>query len=133
MIRKPALLLILLFIGISFGWLGFLLYGDISGNCKILYLSKAEILELERSRVEKMQDNRLFLGKIDDAIRLIYEEAMNMENKKSKVIIVDNKLLHPLNARSISSKVHEIVIDKLKEINSRQRAAGSMSEQELKD
>lgn len=115
MIRQIILVSIILAIGISIGWLGFMLGGDVAGNCKILYLSRSELLEYEKVRINKTQDQHLFLGRLDEAIKLTYQEAMRMGDKKHKVIIVDNNLLQGADASSISKQVHESVIEKLKE------------------
>jgi hypothetical protein len=46
-----------------------------TSNCRVLYLSQNELMELERARIakEKLEDQQLFYGKQADAVKLATE------------------------------------------------------------
>ncbi len=83
---------------------------------QILYVSRSEIMELEKARVEQSQDSegRMFFGEINKAIRLIREEAMKHENNYNRVIFVGDNYVEGRNTHSISKEIYEKVMHRLK-------------------
>ena len=49
--KQIVILLMAMILGVSIGWLGFLLFGDLATNTKIVYVSQKEILKLEKARI----------------------------------------------------------------------------------
>lgn len=91
-------------------------YVDID-EMQIHYVSQNEILDLEKIRISKINDNdekQLFLGRSERAANLIENVAMNYEGKERRVVFSENKV-YGRNVKSISKEVYEEVIEKLKE------------------
>lgn len=111
--QQILVLIITLTIGMATGWLGFIIFGDMAGNCKVLYVSQAEISELEKDRMEKEKSQNMFYGQIDKAIEYIQEETARYRDKRHKVILTTDK--NPGgDVESISRKVYKRVIGRLK-------------------
>ncbi len=114
--NKKQIIVLLMFtiLGVSIGWLGFLLFGDIGNQCKIIYVSQKEILRLEKERINQQpKEKNLFFGKINQAIELINSEAQKYKDKRSKVIFVIDNFITGEGTLSISKQVHQNVIDNL--------------------
>ena len=113
-IRSIVLLLCIIATSVSLGWLGFVLYGNAADLVVIEYISKSEILELEKQRVASGREEHLFLGRTDDALALMVKYAKLAQDNNTKVIFVDETLQSD-SATSISKHIHKAVIEKLKE------------------
>lgn len=83
---------------------------------QILYVSRSEIIDLEKARVEHEQDSagRMFFGEINKAISLIREEAMKHEYNYNRVVFVGDNYVEGSNTKSISKEVYEKVMQQLK-------------------
>ncbi|WP_375319166.1 hypothetical protein [Candidatus Tisiphia endosymbiont of Oplodontha viridula] len=126
--NKKQILVLLMFtiLGISIGWLGFLLFGDIGDQCKIIYVSQKEILRLEKERISQQpKEKNLFFGKINQAIELINSEAQKYKDKRSKVIFVIDNFITGEGTLSISKQVHQNVIDNLAKLLANLKQANS--------
>ncbi|WP_425363579.1 hypothetical protein [Candidatus Tisiphia endosymbiont of Hybos culiciformis] len=112
--KQIVVLLMFTILGVSIGWLGFLLFGDIGNQCKIIYVSQKEILRLEKERINQQpKEKNLFFGKTNQAIELINSEAQKYKNKRSKVIFIVDNFITGEGTLSISKQVHQNVIDNL--------------------
>ena len=118
--RQVLALLMSMVLGVSIGWLGFLLFGDLAANSKVLYISQKEILNLEKERLrlevttnEKQKQQNLFFGQINQAIELIKLEAQKYQDKRTKVIFAADKFIAGEGVMSISRQVHKEVIEHL--------------------
>ena len=117
--RQVLVLLMIVILGALVGWLGFLLFGDLAGSSKILYVSQKEILKLEKERIhqesvhEQQKQQNLFFGQINQAIELIKSEAQQYKDKRTKIIFVTDELITGEDVMSISRQVHEGVIEYL--------------------
>lgn len=114
------LCLMLIFIGFAFGWLSFLMFGDIAGSCRVVVVSKSAILELERERV-KSEDGRydtqnLFFGNQREFIDLVVRYASAFKDKTTKVILVSDETGNVLGAENITPEIYSAVV-KYKESN----------------
>jgi|GEM_PF-2887721 len=146
--KQVLILLMIIIVGAGVGWLGFLLFGDIATNTRILYLSQEEILKLEKDRVNrhslvvtakdgsnsnknhsdnKYAETNLFFGQIDLAIELIKSEALKYQDKRDKVIFITSGFITGEDVTSISTPVHLSVIERLAKI------AGSRQQSGLED
>lgn len=118
--KQILALLMSMILGISIGWLGFLLFGDLATNSKVFYVSQKEILNLEKERLrlevttnkEQKQQN-LFFGQINQAIELIKSEAKKYQDKRIRVIFIADKFIAGEGVMSISRQVHRRVIENL--------------------
>lgn len=112
--KQIVVLLMFTILGVSMGWLGFLLFGDIGNQCKIIYVSQKEILRLEKERInEQPKEKNLFFGKINQAIELINSEAQKYKDKRSKVVFVVGDFITGEGTASISKQVHQNIIEHL--------------------
>lgn len=82
-------------------------------NMQVLYISQAEILNIEKKRIENdsKSDKQLFFGKPEMAIKYI-ERVVNQKSKSGLVLLTDSKI-YGENVRSISKEVHEEIIKNL--------------------
>lgn len=94
---------------------GLFVYSNKNQEIKVFYVSQEEILALEKSRIADIQyqDKKMFFGKAGDAANLIQEIAKEFEDKQNIVIYSEGRVFGK-KAESISSKVHQRVIEKLK-------------------
>ena len=113
---------LLLVIGISIGWLGFVLLGDFAGNTSIAYVSKKEVLKLEKERIEHLKnedkeikdsEKSIFYGHTNEALTLIEQTAKSFEDKTTKVIFVSDEFVQGVGVNSISKTVYERVIEQV--------------------
>ncbi|WP_341761821.1 hypothetical protein [Candidatus Tisiphia endosymbiont of Thecophora atra] len=136
--KQIVVLLVSILLGVGIGWLGFLLFGDIGNQCKIMYVSQKEILKLEKERVskeleeakinqqkEKQQpkESNLFFGQINQAIELINEETQKYKDKRTKVIFAADEFITGEGVISISRQVHQNVIENLAKLISNLKQA----------
>jgi hypothetical protein len=136
--KQIVVLLVSILLGVGIGWLGFLLFGDIGNQCKIMYVSQKEILKLEKERVSKelkeakinqqqknqqTKESNLFFGQINQAIELINEEAQKYKDKRTKVIFAADEFITGEEVISISRQVHQNVIENLAKLISNLKQA----------
>lgn len=118
--NQPLLKISLIFlIALSLGWLGCMILGR-NIECKVAYISKEEILNLEKIRVAKESEINLFKGQAALSAELINKIGRSFESKYLKVIFASEKLVGE-NIFSLSKKVHEETIkhlNRLKEARS---------------
>jgi len=124
-------LMLLMVIGMSMGCLGFILFGDFAGNTEVVYVSKKEILKLEKERIEQLRNmehlkdadekaaskaDSIFYGHTNEALTLIEQTAKSFKDKTTKVIFVSDEFIQGEGVSSIGKAVHERVINQLKTI-----------------
>ncbi|WPY01628.1 hypothetical protein Trichorick_01542 (plasmid) [Candidatus Trichorickettsia mobilis] len=85
-------------------------------NMQVLYISQAEILNIEKARIANnpASDKQLFLGKPEMAIKYI-EQAQNRMSKEGGLVLLTDSKIYGRNVRSISKEVHEEIIKNLKQ------------------
>lgn len=115
-----AILLLIFLIGYCCGHLGSSIFDNPLEKIQILYVSRSEIMDLEKARLEQSHDpeGRMFFGEINKAISLIREEAMKHEDKYHRVIFVGDNYVEGSNTKSISKIVYEKVMNQLKALKS---------------
>ena len=106
---------IIFLIGLSLGWLGCLVVGDNKTSYQIGYISKEEILNLEKARVVKASELNLFKGKAAFSANLINKIGRLQENKNLKVIFTSEAIVGE-GVISLSKKVHEETIKQLEKL-----------------
>ncbi|MCC8419219.1 MAG: hypothetical protein LN590_06825 [Rickettsia endosymbiont of Glossina mortisans submortisans] len=110
-----SIVLLIFLIGCCCGHLGSQILSNYQDKMQILYVSRSEIMDLEKARIEQSQDpaGRMFFGEINKAINLIRNEAINYEDKYHRVIFVGDNYVEGRNAKSISKEVYEKVMQQL--------------------
>ncbi len=110
-----SIVLLIFLIGCCCGHLGSQMLSNYQDKMQILYVSRSEIMDLEKARLEQHQDpaGRMFFGEINKAISLIRREAINYEDKYQRVIFVGDNYVEGRNTKSISKIVYEKVIQQL--------------------
>jgi hypothetical protein len=110
-----SIVLLIFLIGCCCGHLGSQMFSNYQDKVQILYVSRSEIMDLEKARVEQSQAStgRMFLGEINKAISLIRNEAINYEDKYHRVIFVGDNYVEGRNTKSISKEVYEKVTHQL--------------------
>jgi len=112
---KRALIAFMIFaIGSCFGWLGFLIFGDMASFCKIYYVSQKEILELEKERVKDSAEESLFFGQTEKVMDLIKTSASKYKGLRSKIIYTTDGGVSGQGLHSISKEIHGWIIERLK-------------------
>ena len=83
-------------------------------NMKVLYISQAEILNIEKARIASnpTSEKQLFFGKPETAIKYI-EQAQNRTSKEGDLVLLTDSKIYGHNVRSISKKVHGEIIKNL--------------------
>jgi len=83
-------------------------------NMQVLYISQAEILNIEKARIANnpVSDKQLFFGKPETAIKYI-EQAQNQMSKNTCLVLLTDSKIYGRNVRSISKEVHEDIIKNL--------------------
>lgn len=119
-VTRLMIILLIFLIGCCCGHLGSQMLSNYQDKMQILYVSRSEIMDLEKARLEQSQDpaGRMFFGEINKAISLIRREAINYEDKYHRVIFVGDNYVEGRNAKSISKIVYEKVMHQLNVINS---------------
>lgn len=89
-------------------------------NIQVLYISQAELLSIEKTRIEdeSLTNKQLFFGKPDKAIKYI-EQAQNQMNKNGVLVLLTDSKIYGRNVRSISKEVHEEIIKNLAQVTER--------------
>lgn len=111
-----TILFLIFLIGYCCGHICSRMFNNPLEEMQILYVSRSEIMDLEKARVEQIQDSegRMFFGEINKAISLIRNEAMKREDKYHRVIFVGDNYVEGRNTKSISKEVYEKVMHRLK-------------------
>ena len=83
-------------------------------NMKVLYISQAEILNIEKARIASnpISEKQLFFGKPEAAIKYI-EQAQNRTSKEGDLVLLTDSKIYGHNVRSISKEVHGEIIKNL--------------------
>lgn len=83
-------------------------------NMQVLYISQAEILNIEKARIANnpASDKQLFFGKPEMAIKYI-EQVQNQMSKNTRLVLLTDSKIYGRNVRSISKEVHEDIIKNL--------------------
>lgn len=107
--------LLLLIIGFLSGWLGFLMFGDIAGQARVLFVSMDAIIRLEEERLkEKPVEQRvLFFGRKDEVLERIESIAKSFEDRRTKVVFISINSGKILGGRAISELVHQELLKEL--------------------
>lgn len=124
---KVVLLLVIFVsvtIGMVLGYLAFYKFGSIAKLCKIEYISQDELITLEQKRIGQgvsEVEKELFFGKMASATeiisKLVTAKRVSKEYRDTKLLLSYGPI-QGNSVKSISSEVHEFVIDKLRsEIN----------------
>ena len=115
-ITMISIVLLIFLIGCCCGHLGSQMLSNYQDKMQILYVSRSEIMDLEKARLEQSHDpaGRMFFGEINKAISLIRREAINYEDNYHRVIFVGDNYVEGRNTKDISKIVHEKVIQQLK-------------------
>lgn len=132
--QKQIKTLIIFLIGLSLGWLGCLMVGINQAEYKVGYISKEEILSLEKARVVKTSEKNLFKGKAAFSAELINKIGRLQENKNLKVIFTSEAVVGE-GVISLSKEVHEETIkqlSKLKEPDNVPQAVIPIESQEVR-
>ena len=89
-------------------------------NMQVLYISQAEILNIEKVRIANnpASDKQLFFGKPEMAIKYI-EQAQNQMSKEGGLVLLTDSKIYGRNVRSISKEVHEEIIKNLEQLAER--------------
>ena len=89
-------------------------------NMQVLYISQAEILNIEKVRIANTpaSDKQLFFGKPEMAIKYI-EQAQNQRSKEGGLVLLTDSKIYGRNVRSISKEVHEEIIKNLEQLAER--------------
>lgn len=102
--------------GMAVGWFSCRHFFDIAEMCQIKYVSEEELIDLERSRIEKEiknpEEKDLFYGDIDKAIELTTKLAASHNNRTTRVIFSISPVFAK-GAESISMEIHQKVIEQL--------------------
>lgn len=85
-------------------------------NMQVLYISQAEILNIEKVRIANnpASEKQLFFGKPSMAIKYI-EQAQNQMSKEGGLVLLTDSKIYGRNVRSISKEVHEEIIKNLEQ------------------
>lgn len=111
---KIKKIIILMFITFTAGVIGAAFYAGSfyrARNIQILYISQAELLNIEKARIadKTVTDKQLFFGKPEKAIKLIEQYQKQMSKTGTLVLLTDSKI-YGHNVFSISEKAHSQII-----------------------
>jgi len=114
-VTRIMIILLIFLIGCCCGHLGSQMLSNYQDKMQIVYVSRSEIMDLEKARLEQSQDpaGRMFFGAINKAINLIRNEAINYGDNYHRVIFVGDNYVEGRNTKSISKEVYEKVIHQL--------------------
>ncbi len=108
-------LLLSLILGIVIGFIVTNLTHKKEESCKIGYISRDEILALEKTRIARTKDKQLFFGKTSKAINLIQNIAKTHDGSGRHIIFIKGSYVRGKGVYSISEEVHKEVVQKLKD------------------
>lgn len=81
----------------------------------IYFISKNELLDLEKSRIEQISNSKMrqiFDGRIQEAFNIVRKEALYREERGHRIIFAEGRLVGK-NLYSISKEVHDKILDSL--------------------
>jgi hypothetical protein len=112
MIMRRRIIVAAFFIGLAAGYA----LPDFKGELNISYVSKAELLKLEKARLDglELQDRQLFLGKPEEALRMVLEFQKAKTDGNNVMLITDSKI-YGRNVKPASRELHEKIIRTLEE------------------
>jgi len=86
----------------------------VTRNMQVLYISQAEILNIEKARIAKepSANKQLFFAKPQLAIKYI-EQAQEQMSKSGAIILLADSKIYGSNVRSISKEIHNKIIKSL--------------------
>jgi len=110
---KGSLIIILLILSS----IGAAFYGGLKQrrDVQISYISQAEILEMETSRMqaEAINNRQLFFGKPEQAIKII-DSIQRLESIGNNIILLSEDKIYGKGVKSISKAVHARILEELK-------------------
>lgn len=83
--------------------------------CKIAYISRDEILALEKTRAARTKDKQLFFGKTRHVIKLIHTISKTRERSGYHIIFTKGSYVRGKGVYSISEEIHKEVVQRLKD------------------
>lgn len=110
--------LLLLIIGFLSGWLGFLLFGDIAGSTRVLFVSNEAVIKAEEERIKAKTGDEatMFFGKkSEEVLGKIENIAKAFENRRTKILFVSSNSGKALGGVGVSELVHRELMKELKE------------------
>ena len=82
---------------------------------EINYIAKDELLALEKERTQKEdKEQNLFFGKTSDAVELASSIASKLQSRRRKILF-SNSSIYGAGVKSITSSVHRMIIEQLKQ------------------
>lgn len=88
----------------------------VTSNMQVLYISQAELLNIEKARIAKepLTNKQLFFGKPEVAIKYVEQAQKEMSKNGSIILLADSKI-YGSNVRSISKEIHNRITKRLAE------------------
>ena len=85
-----------------------------TNNMQILYISQAELLNIEKARIAKQPaaNKQLFFGKPEVAIKYV-EQIQNRMSKNGTIILLADSKIYGSKVRSVSKETHDMIIKNL--------------------
>ena len=108
--------LLILIIGFFLGFLSFLLFGNIAGNCRVVFVTTEALVSLEKRRIAGSTDP-LFFGKPEAAIQLMTKYLSRFENKRTKVLFVSSETGVVKGGIDISPLIYDAVMQEMNKAN----------------
>jgi len=112
--------ILLVMIGFLSGWLGCLVFGNLAGSVRVLFISEEALIALEEERIKNFSENHgienstaagsIFFGKPELAIQKMEQIAGSFADKRTKVLIVSNKKGYARNGAGISDIIHKELV-----------------------
>ena len=106
-------------IGMMSGWLAFLFFGDMAKSVQVVFVSEEALTSLEEQRIKNLSssqeasssnDQSIFFGKPDLAIKKMEQFAKSFENRRTKVLFVSKKTGLARNGVEVSNIVHKKLV-----------------------
>ena len=114
-LNLPHLVLLLtLMAGIVIGLMISAFVPQTKDKCKIEYISRDEVLALEKARIARSKEQKLFFGRARDAIGLIEKFAKLKSKNGTHVIFIKGFYVRGMNVSSISEEIHSEVVQSLR-------------------
>lgn len=95
---------------LGFGYIAYKEY--LQSRKTIYYISKNEILNLEKRRIKGHPKEQIFFGRIEEAFDVIESEAEMLENAGNMVVFSDGSVTGKY-TKSVSKKIYQKIIEKL--------------------
>lgn len=83
-------------------------------NMQVLYISQAELLNIEKLRIanNRASEKQLFFGRPEEAIKYI-EQAQKDLSKNGRLVLLTDSKIYGRNVKSVSKEVHKEIIKNL--------------------